>query len=93
MFKFFKDLREDIECIKNEVFDNCEYNTQDTLVSRVEVIEEKIDALLKYLKLATDYSGYTQEVEPELIIRKRTKKDDIKLPSNFGKFNWGNIDF
>lgn len=43
------------------------------LEPRVSDIEEKLDTLMAYLKLTIDY---TESAESELIIRKRTKKDE-----------------
>ena len=94
MFNFFKDLsnlRADIDDLKFEVYpypaDTGKGSTH-IIVTRVADLEDKLDLLLKHLKLTTDYTESVPEVESKLIIRKRTKKDDEpKLPSGWGV--WG----
>ena len=78
---FLSNIKQDIEELKYEVYHNSESSDWDfPLESRVSDIEEKLDALMAYLKLTIDY---TESAESELIIRKRTKKDDEHNYSGF----------
>lgn len=81
MFKFLKDieeLKENVDEVENEVFKNGYSNNGQYLESRVNSLEQRLEAIMKYLNVVVDRTPYQPELKTKLIVRKKTKKDDEK---------------
>jgi len=76
MLKFLKNLKSDIENLKDEVYKNGdqEYFVP-ALITRVESIENSLKAIKDYLDITADWTDYEPEVKSKMFYRKATKKD------------------